>query len=436
MKLSKWVIAIPLSFFLFLSVLFTGSSEKSSKEGENVFSSSTYIDYREQLKRYLTHHPSFEYVQKTHLKDPFQLFLKEIITQLELPLEDTNSRRHSHEVFVKHLRVLASQRLLGSIHDQESEKFVDDLIRWLFLKADIGGSMEQFLYTFLPEPKGADFVAYVPAALQLLRENPKFQESNELPPENGYLRGNLPSIQFRRGNTEVIRLGVPLTIPSFPKSLFIAPEIDPEFLLFTRLQQGHFYVNLMRRKGAEEALSKAMERLEEENPFFYIITLDKNSSFYRQEEDYPDHMDAQSFKEMFLERLTEKNGNYFWSSHLDPIAFKQDLTVILDKVEGQFFHSSFLNREERQDFIELTYIEILNHLIKKWDPPSMNITCKHAIDRGPSTSVLLMIADQGVDEKKMAAHLLAPPLLFHGRPSYPSKIGRFVHAAKRYLKKS
>lgn len=409
----------------------------SLEEGENVFTSSTFADYRTQMRAFLHAHPSYEKIVKGSSYG-FNGILQDLLREVDGPLGDASAARFSHEVFVFHLRELAAERLLEkSIDERERDSYalLDDLVRWIFLKADLRPSMEKFLYTFVSPPEG-DLLEYLPKALNSLKENPHFDGIHfGSSHEDGYLHGNLPSIQFKKeGGIEVIRLALPLSTPPFYPRFWSSPKVHPEFLLFLHLQRGHFYVNLMKRKGMEASATALIEHLEDLLPSLYVITLDKNSPFYWQEgEEYLEAMDKGAFKDLFLERLTEENGEYFWSHHIDSATWKASLKTILDGTTDRFFRNQdHLNRTERQDLIDLTYVAILNHLMDLWHPPSVNITCKQAIDRGPSLSILLMRAEtSSPNPRQTAALLLAPPLLIHNRPSHISKIDRFISAARR-----
>jgi hypothetical protein len=65
----------------------------------------------------------------------------------------------------------------------------------------------------------------------------------------------------------------------------------------------------------------------------------------------------------------------------------------------------------------------------------MNITCKHAIDRGPSLAVLWQLKLGLASENEAAALLLAPPLLMHNRTGHESRLERFTSAASFFYPK-
>jgi hypothetical protein len=97
-----------------------------------------------------------------------------------------------------------------------------------------------------------------------------------------------------------------------------------------------------------------------------------------------------------------------------------------------FKNSATLNRTERKDFIEITYLKILDVIKDKCKPSSMNITCRQGMDRGPSLMVLWMLKKGVLDDPKVAANLLlTPPLLIRNRSSHRSRIEKLISTAKR-----
>jgi hypothetical protein len=184
----------------------------------------------------------------------------------------------------------------------------------------------------------------------------------------------------------------------------------------------------------EASLTHSLEALESQCDNLYFVTLDKNSSFYKQEkEKYPDQWESASFKEAFLTHMF--SDNYFWSKHLNLPIWKEELREIVNQEHQSLFQNAeMLDRKEREDLIEISYLEILNHLVDKWHPSSMNITCRQGMDRGPSLMVLWMLQKGMMSKSEIAALLLAPPLMHHNRASHASKVERFISAAQRLEK--
>jgi hypothetical protein len=413
-------------------------SQDSHDECENVFVTGVYRQYHAQRRAFLQAHPLRKKVAKAS-STPFNDVIQRIITERESATAPPEAQRGAHESFVSDLRFLARERLQVTPKPGEEASFqlLDDLVHWLFLQADLGTMMQEYLYHYIPFPESPVLPSELPKLSKEIRAWTTFSGLQRPPKqEDGFLHGNLPSKLFALPepySTAIIRLAMPLSEPRWGFLSWKGPEVHPEFLLFLRLQPSHLYVNLMKRKGIESSASKTLEKLEKEVPGLYVVTLDKNSAFYWQDPDiYPESMPVEEFKGIFLEALSADSGNFFWSNHLEKVAWRSELQKSLDGVYTTYFASKQeLNRAERQDWIELTYLVIMDHLVSKWRPASMNITCKGSMDRAPSLSVLWMWEKGVGDVKEMATWLLGPPLLLHNRGSHRRRLERFVSAAAR-----
>ena len=309
-----------------------------------------------------------------------------------------------------------------------------DAIVRLFKGADLTNSYQQFLFQYVAPYDGGDYFLYLKNSLDALKAGGHFKKSKTTFSDDSFAEGNLPFLQFKLpGNTEVIRMGLPIVEKPYLRNLIMTPPVNPEFITFIRLQKRHLYVNLMKREGLEAPYSFAIESLEKNEPSFASVTLDKNSDFYWQEGPFPSKSHA--FKQAFYNRLVDPKGAYYFSAHLDD--WNAELKAILDEVHFKYFNQkSELSKQERQDFIELSYLEILDRLVALLKPDSMNITCKHAIDRGPSLAVLWQLKLGLAGENEAAALLLAPPLLMHNRTGHESRLQRFISAASFFYPKN
>jgi hypothetical protein len=411
---------------LFLGIAYLFVSSPREENAAHVFSSPVYPYYRQQLQKFFSSHSLHEQVSCAP-PTPFNSVIQRL-------MDDRSEARHQHASFVADLRKLAVQRLASKPLPEEKASFqlLDDLIRWLFLQADLGQAYQSYLYQFVSVP--AD-LKELPELLGILRAHPLFSGLHSpLNKDEGFLHGNLPSRICEVHKTQLIRLALPVHEARWG---FRSPAPNPEFLLFLHLQPKHLYVNVMKRQGEEAKSSHAIEKLEREFPSLYVVTLDKNSSFYWQDEShYPESMPAKEFGELFLASMLSKNGAYYWSSHLEPQTWKKELRKIIWEVyQSRFTPQEKLTRSERCDWIELTYVALLDHLVEKWRPSSMNITCRRAIDRAPSLSLLWLWKQKSADPGEIAAHLLAPSLLFHNRTIHKSRVDRLISAALRLDKK-
>lgn len=429
--------------FLFLSLfctaLFAGwnifvLALASSEEGKNIFSSPLYAQYRMQLNGFVSQHPLYEKA-KNSTPTKINLKIKSLVAEIEKTPATPNEQRASHESIINAIRDIIGESSIVKSGEKDTREFFQSLIHFLFLEEDLQSGLESFLKNYAPS-HDENFFSYLREAQITLHDNPQFNGmKNKSSIEDQFFQGNLPyTVAIINGETKLFRLGQPISHASRLFWWVSSPKVSPEFSFFLQTQPNHLYVNLMKRHGVEGTLTSALENLENEHEQLYFITLDKNSSFYWQSsEEYPDLLESGSFKKEFLDQMSLPGGHYFWSKHLS--LWGEELKQIVDKVHRSCFNNStFLNRNERQDFIELTYLGILNHLVGKWNPPSMNITCRQGMDRGPSLAALWIYEKGLLSNIEIAAHLLTPPLLIQNRSSHGSRIQRFISAAKRIKK--
>jgi len=419
---------------IFLLALICGLSFVVFKEttlvdqSANEFTSSYYDDYHSQLTTFFLHHPLFEKVKKSP-------HLETLISAVKQPFENAREARLYHENFVRQLRkAIQSSSSQRNRKSAKTERFfLKELIHWIFYQADLKPGTIQYFYDGV-SPR-MDAQSSYDSILQILRLNPQFSglKHHKYPGENQYFHGNLPFLLFTLSNassTKVFRMGYPLDSINHYRLPWITPKPYPEFKLFVETQS-HLYVNLMKREGTESFATSALEQLENTYPNLSVVSLDKNSNFYLQKQDFKP-LDAGYFKQKYWERLIDPTGNYYWSHSLNSEDWKKELMQILDKTHQNYFSNApLLDRNERLDFIELSYLSILDRLAELLQPASMNISCRQCMDRGPSLYVLWMLKKNLVNQAEAKALLFAPPLLIHNRASHTSKIERFISAANR-----
>ncbi|KIC71776.1 hypothetical protein [Candidatus Protochlamydia amoebophila] len=423
-------VLIGLTFVCFIFIGWCNLPAKFIEESKNVFESSIYKQYKIKLRHYVLTHPLYKRVQQATATN-YNTAIRSLLEEIEKTFEKAEELRSSHELFLRKIRQLAQFSEHDREEEQNSKKFFEDFVNWLFLHVNLQPEMEAFLYHFINPPQ-CDLYSYLVETQKKLHNHPQFCSiQHQAPFEDQFLQGNLPAFITLVKETRLIRLGQPICQS---RGFWSTPQISPEFLFFLKNQPHHFYVNLMKRKGREGALTRALERLEDRRENLSIITLDKNSSFYWQyASDYPEIFDSEAFKDIFLNKMCGIESHYFWSKHLEPGKWKETLQEILNHVHFVIFKNvRLLNRQERQDFIEITYLAILNSLQEKWKPSSMNITCKQGMDRGPSLMVLWMLYNELIENnEKLTNLLLTPPLVIRNRSSHRSRLDRFVSAAKR-----
>lgn len=456
---------IRVFFFLALLAVAALSAKKvfltektPSRECENLFASSLYDAYHLKLKSHLQRQPGYETVKEGTTELDRQM--QQLLAAIDKPLGDSpTEKRAFHEAFVGELRKAAAQAN-APVTEKElpAQQLFQSTIRWLFLEASLGGEVTVFLQDqILPRDPGKPIFDYLVDAQEELHDRlkAKRQKVKGTPPEDHFLSGNLPllissiptrnepqglnalpsAVDSQKVNkpVQLIRIAQPLLAPSFFVRLISSAVPAPEFVQFLQQQESHLYVNLMRRQGSEGKLSTALELLQESIPHLHVVTLDKDSDFYWQRGKYETELiDSDAFTKMFIDEMSYPGGRFFWSQDLEE---KEWLTALKGAVEStrqeHFGRQLSLSRGERLDFIELTYLKILDALVSALQPVSMNITCRQSMDRGPSLMSLWLWKQGRLDEETLTTLLLAPPLIVHQRTCHLSRLKRFISAAER-----
>lgn len=426
----------------FLFYRMNPSQKASIHECDNIFSSDVYTEFQQQLTAFvendLATHP---FLKSEHPK------LVQFVTLLLEP--QSKDLRYYHTSWLTSLRTQLN--LLGEQPSDELNRFFLRLDHWLMTSPDLTKSIENFLFTKFALPKYKEDYASVIHSYhhQILHSSPNFYSFKAPAYDDGYLYGNIPSYLFSLNNpkkTKVLRMANFAKDLPLVKSLFLPPKdgIQPEFVQYIeQLGDGkHLYVNLMKRKGKESRKTQQLENFEATQASLILVSLDKDSTFYWQARNYANLNDAERFKTAFHQNLFRKSGNYYWSNKIDLNAWAKDSREILDEVHRKYFSSRpFLSVKERTDFIELSYIAMIDRLVLKFEPECLNISCKHSMDRGPSLTTLFYVGElfkQGkglfLGHPKIITMLFSPPLLVHNRRSHTSRIDRFASALERMQK--
>lgn len=405
------------------------------KECERIFTSGIYRSYCQDLTTYMESHPSYhQLAQSSPSEETLDFVALLTIAKQTLP-PTAKLQRRQHTLFVDQLRYALRQLSLTNQEvNSPAHQLAQIIVQWIYLKNNLAENIEDFFYAAVPQPQ-SDLLTYLPSMQKKLHDSPQLDGIySHSSIEDHYLHGNLPwPVASQSTTTPLIRMGKPLHAHVGWKAYFSHPSVTEEFLYFAWTQPGHLYINLMKREGKEGAGSKAIEQLDIQIPQLHVATLDKNSTFYWQTEQ-PEIMAIDLFKSNYLKHLTANNGNYYWPAKVikDSSAWRQSLKTCLDKVQNTYFRDhEDLTRYERQDFIELSYLVIIENLIAELQPSSFNMTCNHGIDRAPSLIALWLLYNKQISDRQIAALLFAPPLLVHNRTAHASRIERFVHAAQR-----
>lgn len=164
-------------------------------------------------------------------------------------------------------------------------------------------------------------------------------------------------------------------------------EVVPEFRSYLSSGHRHLYINLMITQApcGEQRRSFAIKALSSKFKNFTFISLDKDSQFYYQSHSFKNLSDAEAFKSTFL--LFVKTKLNF--DLPDDYPIEERLKPILDAVHLEFFkNSKSLERQQRREFIELSYCAMIEDFLRFYNSESVNISCKSTIDRGAAQLAL------------------------------------------------
>jgi len=224
------------------------------------------------------------------------------------------------------------------------------------------------------------------------------QEEGVLIPFDPWIQENLPCSLYslkkkRQASINVISFGAPTCQAKISRA-----EIIDEFRGFLRYlaanQKRHLLINLQDRLSWQEsARSRSLERLQENSAFsssLLVITLPKNTDFYHQKGSYKDLDDADEFISNFKEQLQNPQESGFF---FPPKWNQKELLKFTDKTLDQIHNTVFegmemLNRQMREDFIEIFYQLLILETIDRFNVDSMSFTCKDAVDTGSYASGL------------------------------------------------
>lgn len=244
-------------------------------------------------------------------------------------------------------------------------------------------------------------------------------------------QGNLPFPLFKlEDKTLVIRMGN--VVYDLSNQEPVAPEFRQFLTLLDKDNKTHLYVNHMSRGKKEQKRLEKIHALESKYPAITVVTLDKDSKFYNQEGVFEHLYDAEAFKRTFIQRLISEEG-YIWSPNIKPLEWGNSLKEIVTNVHQHYFKLiTELTIQERQEYIDIVYLEIIKELNRQYQFDSLNISCKHTIDRA-ATSLALLYYDQeaNVDQSKFLALALSTPIVFHNRPLHEERFYRLKSALER-----
>ena len=452
----KYIFALLTALGLALAFCEASTTPATSLQPQyvNLYESPIYSSSNAQMKRFVETYPS----NTLREFSIFNSFYVSINSQFEPSLNSHNKALSNYTLF-KHLREALRTSQAG-----QNPKFIDDFTHWFFTEKDIAAATKEFMeataslnpefYTaaYLADPERylVNLNEYVNNLLKF-RENKKSAVRTK---EDNYLHGDYPSKLYTLHNTkqtQMVRLpNVAHDLELDEKGFTSKAEVNPEFRnyvqVLARNNKTHFYVNVLSRDRNEKVKSREIESLEDDpitQNGIYVITLDKDhySPFYYQLPPFDTQDKAQLFMEDFLNRMRQPDGAYYWSKKMERATWFEQLALLLQEVHERHFGSrEMLTQIERQDFIELTYLKIIDTLAMRFQPDYMNITCKQAVDRGPSLYALYYLVDHAkkgtIGDHERAEFLyfmLAPPLAYHDRGAHSYRVERAQGAANRLM---
>lgn len=153
-------------------------------------------------------------------------------------------------------------------------------------------------------------------------------------------------------------------------------------LLFVNLQDRTSWQDFARCTALESILKK-----EEFAQSFSLLGLAKSSDFYMQTDVYFDQNDADQFVKVLTEQvLGGAQCGFFFSEDIAKQT-AANLPKIISFVDDVFFtNSATLTREQRLDFIEITYMFITLGALDASEADYVCFSCKDGVDVGSTTS--------------------------------------------------
>ncbi|WP_068470312.1 hypothetical protein [Candidatus Protochlamydia phocaeensis] len=420
-------------------------------------------DYLQKPNQHLYNEREIRIGQPTSFKEKTQDLIAFILNPPSLNSE--NNKRYFHQQMLKKVRLLVEEKKEAHANEQEAVNFIEALCEWMYTGPKLAEEMVQFLEDHLPSSsmeilKNAD-VKDLPSVVKQfydrLGSESKFNgivEGVRLY-DASYL-GDVPSIAYKypikvNGNAKNIKIirtpAVTRDTERNEKGELTQVKIVEEFMGFLdsykKQNKVHVYINLMHRVGSEGIRSKAIEEVEVLYPdTLHVITLTKDHSFYWQKDAYQTLNEAAAFKAEFLRQMFDSDPHhYHWSPALGS-DWKEKCRAIIEQVHVKSFgEEAELSQQQRMDFIEVAYTEIIEAIFEKLQPESANESCKSCIDRGASA-----LGEQYAKRchsqrqewterrrKRLAAVTLAPALLAMNRVLQPPRMPRMQSATAHIL---
>lgn len=221
--------------------------------------------------------------------------------------------------------------------------------------------------------------------------------------------------------------------------------INEEFKNFLRgndQDDSHLIFNMQDRTSwKEHARCHALEELQHAKPFeerVHVVTFAKTTDFYNQTDTYAKEQNAELFKYNLKEHLSDANTGFYFPEKLSVLVW-EDLDPLIEEIHQTYFSGkNVLTRDQRLDFIEITYLCLQMHLLAMIKPSSFSFICKDGVDNGAVGAALFwagakLLAGEQLSEKDrdMINYVLhTPALMNRERVIHQKTFQRFINALR------
>jgi hypothetical protein len=458
MFLSKWFSLL----FLLNLVVFTLRSEEivnapltSQYNYLNSFKEGVFDLYYNQMKLFINDlNESLKIESLKNCNNPIIIKLNHFILLFSAPLDTVEDKRHFHETMLSQLRDLIQDKINYCDPTDSAAvtafQYVDSLSKWMYTKPNLLPAYVKFMksttpyFSFDGDGKN-DLIDLLDLIHGSLENNPLFSNFVKWGMTWGdeHYDGSLPTHVFNAFSIPFVITPRVTIENNYGGETRINPEFFNYLISLKKNNEKHLYINLMNRTETEREASKSIENLSlksEFNDVLYVVTLDKRSDFYWQRHSYEVVRDSSHFKDTFMCEMfdkTDEESRFKWPEKLNLAAWRSTCETILSTVHRDYFaNQPSLTVKQRQDFIDVALIKIIETLCGHLKPNFANVSCKHTVDRGPTVLSLLLIYDclenkrVFTEENKEQALTIffAPPLLAQSRPSHNYRLARLKSA--------
>lgn len=437
----------------------------------SLFSSELFKDYVQHLGDHVTR--AIKNLKGLSLKGPFthpiQKHTVEFIDLISgFKGSSNNDRREFYEQIVLRLRALINEKhqlpyVISDAATLESIQFIEDLSAFIYSGTSMFPEIGNFMSKYISQAD-MDELSTLPSS-----DLPQWIKTkhDRLPRDNDLkgidegkrkydprLLGDIPTVLFEYplAKKKVTIIRTPTTVRDVlrnTQNMLESAQVVEEFTGFldSRREQNktHLYVNLMDRNSASESIrTRCIEGLEKKYPAtLQVITLAKNSDFYHQKGtwDLPS-MEFVDFKKKFMDEMYSNSSGFRWPASLADEQWKKICSHVLDQVHQKYFKDvANLNKQERKDFIEIAYTEIIEAALQHLNFDSCNVSCLSTVDRGAAVLTELFIKScrkvqgelESGEKQKVVSMVFAPAILAQNRVMQQDRMERFHSASQCML---